>query len=315
VELAALHEGDRGSIWVEKATDDALDALPPAREVAYRWGQGFHTRGADGLYYCEVLTGAPSNDGLIRVRTLPELGDNTRGEEPREGVVEARYVWPLLRGEAVHRLSFVRPTTYCLVPHDPEDLRSPLSAVELAEKVPRLFDFLEPWIERLAGRSAYDLDLSEETPFAIQGAFEHLSPHEPYVVSRYIAPGGTPPAAPVFPEFDGRLGRATVPYFNNKSNFLRVESPEEAWFIATFINVPASQQLIGRVAMSTTISPMKLASVPIPRFDPTDDAHRRLVELGRGAVEVDAWEASLNEINTLVLTIGGDLLAQEAPVA
>ena len=277
-----------------------LAPLPSQEAPAYVWGQGFHTRGADGLYVCDIVTPAPTGDGLIRIRSCPDIGDNTRGEEPREGVVEAAYVWPLLRGEAVNRLSYDLPSNYIVVPHDPEDLARPFSVAELAERAPRLFDFLEPLIARLAARSAYDLALDEEHPFAIQGAFQHLRAGAPYVVSRYIAPGGRPPTTPVFAAEYSRLGRSTVPYFNNKSNFLRTESEEEAWFIATFLSSVAVQDLMGRISMSTTISPRKLASVPIPRFDSSDETHIQLVQLGQASVTEDGWAANCAVLNALV---------------
>jgi hypothetical protein len=305
VSLAPLHRSDPGSVWVELAGTGELNALPPDTEPAYRWGQGFHTRGADGLYFCEVLTAHPDGEGLIRIRTRPDIGDNTRDEDPRQGVVEAEFIWPLLRGEAVNRFAFATSDLYCIVPHDPNDLGEPLSADELAERAPRLFDFVEPLIPRLAARSAYDLDLSTATPFGIQGALNHLDPLGEYVVSRYIAPGGRPPTSPVSPAADPKLGRDTVPYFNNKSNFLKTESRDEAWYIATFLNSPACQQLIGRIAMSTTISPRKLASVPIPRFQDNDPDHIRLAELGQGSVNDEGWAAHSSEIDTIVLRLSG----------
>jgi len=312
VELSPLHSGDRGSIWVERAATDSLEALPPAVDPAYRWGQGFHTRGADGLYFCEVLSTGPTPEGLVRIRTLPALGENTRGEEPRQGVVEAAYIWPLLRGEAVNRLSFDKPSTYCILPHDPSNPAEPLSALALAERAPRLFDFLEPLIARLARRSAYDLDLSEATPFAIQGAFEHLRASQPYVAARYIAPEGKPPACVVLPTLDPKLGRTTVPYFNNKSNFLRTESASEAWYIATFINAPSTQSLIGRISMSTTISPRKLASVPVPRFDMDDARHRALAQWGEASVSEGDWHMNEGKIDELVRTLAATMMRAEA---
>jgi len=176
-------------------------------------------------------------------------------------------------------------------------------------RAPRLFDFLEPLIPRLAARSAYDLDLSEDSPFAIQGALGYLGATEFYVVARYIASGGMPPAAPVSPASDERLGRLTAPYFNNKSNFLRVGGPNEAWFVAAFVNVPATQSLIGRIAMSTTISPRKLASIPIPNYDEADDRHRDLARLGMASTTEKGWAANVEVMDRLVLSLGREVLA------
>jgi hypothetical protein len=299
--IAPLHADDRSSIWVPEADAAALRPLPPSEDPSYTWGQGFHTRGADGLYVCDVLTPSPNSDGLIRIRSRPTAGDNTRGEEPREGVVEAEFIWPLLRGEAVRRLDYDEPDTYIVVPHDPDDLASPLSVHQLAERAPRLFDFLEPLIQRLAARSAYDLALDEEHPFAIHGAFQHLHTEGSYVLSRYIAAGGQPPTSPVFARMYDRLGRATVPYFNNKSNFLSAASVDEAWFVAGFLSAPIAQQLLGRISVSTTITPRKLASVPIPRFDSANAEHVRLAQVAQQSTTNEAWEANLGELDALVV--------------
>ena len=304
VALAPLHSSNAGSIWVERERAGSLPALQPRVTPAYTWGQGFHTRGADGLYYCEILSESPNAAGLIRIRSLPEVGDNTRGESPRTGVVEAAYVWPLLRGDAVGRLEITMSDIYTILPHNPTALSQPLSALDLAQRAPRLFEFLEPLIPRLAARSAYDLDLSPQTPFAIQGAFEHLAADTPYVVSRYIAAEGRPPTAPIFPVVDQRLGRATVPYFNNKSNFLQTTDEDESWFVAAFLSSPCCQNLIGRIATSTTISPRKLASVPIPRFDPGDARHQRIAQLGVMSISPENWVEHTDELDVLVLAVG-----------
>lgn len=304
VALAPLHSSNAGSIWVERERAGSLPALQPRVTPAYTWGQGFHTRGADGLYYCEILSESPNAAGLIRIRSLPEVGDNTRGESPRTGVVEAAYVWPLLRGDAVGRLEITMSDIYTILPHNPTALSQPLSALDLAQRAPRLFEFLEPLIPRLAARSAYDLDLSPQTPFAIQGAFEHLAADTPYVVSRYIAAEGRPPTAPIFPVVDQRLGRATVPYFNNKSNFLQTTDEDESWFVAAFLSSPCCQNLIGRIATSTTISPRKLASVPIPRFDPGDARHQRIAQLGVMSISPENWVKHTDELDVLVLAVG-----------
>ncbi len=313
IDLAPLHAFDVGSIWVEGGREDALPALPQRIVPTYTWGQGFHTRGADGLYFCEILSESPDSAGLIRIRSLPDVGDNTRGEASRTGVVEAAYIWPLLRGDAVRRLAVVKPNVYTILPHDPAALTHPLSALELAERAPRLFAFLEPLIPRLAARSAYDLALSEERPFGIQGAFEYLAADKPYVVSRYISSEGRPPTAPVFPEMNTRLGRTTVPYFNNKSNFLQTDSSEEAWFVATFLSSQPCQDLIGRIASSTTISPGKLASIPIPRFDPEDARHRRIVKLGETSASPEGWDDHHDELDALVLAVGREYALSVIP--
>ncbi len=118
VSYAPTNEGDIASKW-RPISAGGQDASGVAPGVPYVWGQGFHTRGADGIYYCEVVSSAPFPGGLVRVRTRPDLGRNTRGLEPSEGLVEAKYLWPLLKGANVAPFTIEESGLHAIVPHDP----------------------------------------------------------------------------------------------------------------------------------------------------------------------------------------------------
>src|SRR5665648_975040 len=114
--------------------------------------------------------------GLVRVRSVPSAGRKTRGDTVREAEVEANFLWPMLRGKNIHALSTDSSGLYAIVCHDPHDLTRVLSVDELSTLAPRLYDYLEPWIDRLAARSPYRgaLEPTPEHPWGIQGPWMHL---------------------------------------------------------------------------------------------------------------------------------------------
>jgi hypothetical protein len=218
--------------------------------------------------------------------------------------VEAEFLWPLLRGENVDRFGYSSSGLYVIVPNDPEDLTRPLTVDELAALAPCLFDLIEPAIPQLRHRSAYHgLTISDEIPWAILGPWQYLDRATPLVMSRYMHPDKRPPTAVVSPRFDSALGLVTTVYPNNKTNFLKAELAE-ADYLAAWINSEASQSAIARFVSSTTIPPLALQRLPIPRFDPDKDIHHRISELGRscreGALVSEDLTERLGELDQLV---------------
>lgn len=301
--LAPIDAGDVASRWREPGR--AL-LTPNKTSGRYVWGQGFHTRGADGIFYCQVVSHAPLAGGLVRIRTRPDLGRNTaKGIQSHEYVVEARYLWPLLRGADVQPFAVTPSDLYCIVPHDPNRLTEILSADRLMRDAPNLFDYLEIHQDRLLNRSAYDMRLTTEKPWGIQGqAWKHMSRETVYVASRYMAPDKHPLACVVQPEIDARLGITTVRYPNNKVNFVACSSTAEADFVAAFVNAPSVQAEIARLVSNTTIGPSVLTGLPIPKYEAQNDSHLALRQLGQECrIEPHGWEALGDVADELVANL------------
>jgi hypothetical protein len=243
----------------------------------------------------EVTTPRPvGQKRLVRIRSIPTSANAT----PREAEVESEFLWPLARGRDVERFALCTSERYVIVAHDPSDLSSVLTVDELAGRAPHLFDYLEPWIERLAQRSPYaELRPTPSRPWGIQGPWSHLRRNANLVLCRYMHPRGRPPAAVAVARTNPQLARVTTVYPNNKSNFVAVASEAEAWFIASFINSAPAQDAISRFVSTTTIGPAALQRLPIPRFDPDDAAHTALSDLGR---KVAIGEADLVELDGVV---------------
>lgn len=302
-QYAPVTPTDTASAWRPALADNAIDAAGGVSGPRYVWGQGFHTRGADGIYFCEVISSEPFPGNLVRIRTRPDLGRNTAHLSSVEALIESRFLWPLLRGANVFPFRTESSGLYAIVPHNPESPTKVLSRDEAVRTAPKMFDYFEPHLERLQGRSAYDMKLDEDYPWGIQGtAWRHMSRSKILVVSRYMMPDARPPAAVVRPVEDPRLGFATTAYPNNKVNFLACSSLAEADYVAAFINSEPAQSTIARRVSSTTIGPSALNALAMPKYDPTDSAHLALADVGNECrIAPRAWPALKNSLDKLVV--------------
>ncbi len=300
VEIRPVERDKTGSPWVATEAAGGLPLLPKGHaSIAYTWGQGFHTHGMDGRYVYEVLSATPDPHGLVEVRNVPGAGKNTKSDPVRVGTIEAKFLWPLVRGANVQPFAVDPTGLYALMPHDPADPNRYLTVDELIAVGPRLYDYLEPWIVDLAARFDYGkLQPSLDYPFGVRGPTEHLSRLSPVVLSRYMHPAKRPPAAVAVPKLDTKLGLVTTCYPNNKSNVHVPKSLNEARFLAGWLNSPSALDAVARVASSTTIGPTTLHRLPIPKFDPANEDHARIVEIAESAETVPLED--LGELDALV---------------
>jgi hypothetical protein len=302
VKIQPLQAQDLGSPWVALSGVRGL-SLDSAARSAYRWGQGFHTRGGDGLFVVRVLTPTPSGaERLVRIRAERVPGATPWYEEGHEGDVEAEYLWPLARGRDVQPFRLDESGLYVIVPHDPDDLTRVLSVEDLAQRAGHLFDYLERWTGRLAARSPYqELQPTNERPWGIQGPWAHIRRESTLAMCRYMHPLGRPPAAVAEPRFDPRLGMSTTVYPNNKSNFVKVDSAEEAWFVVGCVNAPYAQEALSRFVSTTTIGPAALHRLPIPKFEKANTLHAAVVIAAQTAASSQPGDYS--ELDGLVRAV------------
>jgi hypothetical protein len=84
---------------------------------------------------------------------------------------------------------------------------------------------------------------------------------------------------------------------NDKTYYYELDSEKEAFFLATTLNAPVIDKLIKPMQSRGLCGPRdihkKALELPIPKFNVSDDAHLRLVELGADcSMKVDRWLAS-----------------------
>jgi hypothetical protein len=317
VNIAPIDDHDVSSPWAPIAEAGGLKLLGAREEklVHYKWGQGFHTRGADGLYFCRVITDKPMGQSkLVRIRSCPEVGSNTRSDLTREAEVEAEFLWPMVRGSNVDPFAYTESGLYCIVPYDLEGTGDVLSVSQMMQKAPHLYDYLEPWIPRFKARSAYQLHIDDEHPWPILGPWTHLRRDRFVVMSRYMHPAKRPPAAVAAPTLDSRLGIVTTVYPNNKVNFISTHSEDEAHYLSGWVNSDPALTAISRFVSSTTIAPTALQKLPIPQYDPANPDHLKLSNLAKRCSKADCLDPerakAIADMDQLVFAIAAQILPQ-----
>lgn len=303
--MEPVDPADIASKWRPLAAQSEVDAAGAVKGKGYVWGQGLHTRGADGIYLCEVISDQPYAGGLVRVRSRPDLGRNTRDINSQEFLIEARYLWPLVKGANVDAFKVSASHLYCIVPHDPDAPTTVLSTAEVLAAAPKMYDYFEPHFDQLRNRSAYDMQIDDDHPWGIQGtSWRHVGRSRIMVVCRYMESNKRPPAAVYQPLDDPRLGFKTSCYPNNKVNFLSCATLQEADFIAAFVNSDAAQGTIARRSSSTTISPSTLNALALPPFELSNKTHRAISEIGQEArLSPQAWPALAGQLQELVVEL------------
>jgi hypothetical protein len=303
--IEPVDPGDVESPWGLSPPPGSIPLRPP-REGGYSLGRGYETRGLDGLFTFQILTPRPGGaQRHVRVRNEPDTGDNTRGEEPCEGVVEADLLWPLVKGEDVTRWTVAATGRYWFVPYRVTGAEvEPVTVEDATVNYPRLVQYLEPWLGRYMERSMYQAEADEDFPWALSGPIEHLRARGALLFVRYI---GTPVAAVREPTHDPRLDRTTLPIPNNKSNIYYTDIVDEAHFVAAFINSEPAQLALSRFAVSTGVTPAALARLPLPRFDANEEAHIVLAQLGAAAASAQCQE-ELEEVEARLSRAVWDLV-------
>ena len=299
------------SPWVVQRRDSSagVELRSQIAARAYSWGEGGNTRGGDGLFYVRVVTPRPVN-GLVRIESVREAGRKFRDVPSASGEVEAAFLWPLLRGRDVRPFRIDPSDLYVILPHDPDDLSRPLTSAELIREAPYLYDFLSPLTPYLMQRSPYHgVTFTAECPWPIQGPWSHLNRGSHLVVCQYMSPDGRPPAAAVSPQWDVRTGLNTVPYPNNKSNVLVVDSADEAHYVAAWVNSSPCQDALARFVSSTAIPPTALNRLPLPQFDKANDDHialaRLSLRLSENEIDDDERQVVQAEIDGYVTALLG----------
>lgn len=250
----------------------------------YTFGVGFHTRGANGIYFVE-LRGDAQPDGRIRVANIPDRGrdDEVKGRGAQTGTVEAVLVVPAVRGRDVQPYS-VRPSSHVLLPHDPERRARPLNEGEMRGSYRGAYQFLRTFKAALLARPPYMGFRPREDLWWHLLDTEHMDGPAHFVCVREQPGGNHVAMAGVISEiWDERLGRRVTPVFDHKVIFFRTEDADEAYYLAGMINSRGIRLILERFANFISVSPQTLRYLPIPTFDAQNPAHREIAAHSRDA--------------------------------
>ena len=249
---------------------------------SWRFGMGVNTRGANGVFYVELLEAAKA-DGLVKLRNMPNEGrDRNLGTHTSR--IESQLVYPLLRGRDI-KPWVAAPSGYVVITQDPDSFERMLSERSLSSRYPRLLTWLRKHRAKLISRSAPNAgwSIAGKDWYRLEGPFDHLRSGYFVVVPEQQLP---PPAAVVSAEVtDPLLRRRALPMPNHKVLFCAVSTLDEALYVTSMINSAQMQELLVSFGVSTSISPTTLARLPIPPFQLENPLVAEIVRVGRSIYE------------------------------
>lgn len=272
----------------------------------WSFGKGLDTRGANGVFFVRILR-AHQARGTVDLVNIPSESKRPRPPEAR-GQVESQLVYPLLRGRDV-RAWIAKPTSYMVLPHNPDNLGDVLADSEFVAKFKRTRDWLRRFFPRLKQRRtpprrAWNMEGDDWC--RVDGPLSHMAGRH-IVVVREIS--DKPAAAVIKARMDFDLGRVASPLIDHKLLFCAVKSEEEALYLAAFINSTPVQDLLDSYINAVAVSPTTLSRLPIPAFDLTDPNVVRLVATARSIDQADdpTAEAALRQadLDAAVLALVG----------
>lgn len=258
--------------------------------------EGVNTRGANGVYFVD----AESVQGRLMVTSRPRDGnDQTLGQHRQ--TIEAKYVFPLLRGRDVGRWHS-EASSYIVLPHDAEN---PNNAVAFGNLPPKTQEFLVTFKSKLQSRKRFrNFDPSGDK---WNGLYSVLNAtFAPYkVVWREMATGAVA-AVVASARLPTEEEKVVIP--DHKLFVIPCATAEEAHFVCGMFNCSISNYLIRSYAISTGISTHVLDRLPIPCFDESNAAHRELARCAGECASAVVHESDLKSAEEALDGAAADVL-------
>ena len=281
-ELAPVDSRDMAAPWGTSQRVGGLQLVPRETGAPYAFGRGYNTRGKTGIFVYTISTEHPVG-GLVRVRSEPGQGRSTRHDTPREGKLEPALLRPWIKGEDVQRWVVADTGRYILTMYrDVGGEGSEISQLQCARDYVQAYKFLTPVESEFLGRSFQRGQPRDAFPWELEGPTQRLLDDGAFVYVREFATAGRPAAAVCEARFDPTLGRKTLPVPNHKGSIF-IASPDEAHYLAGFINSEPAQEALSRFVSPTAVSPRAFRRLPMPQYDSTNDEHAELSRLARHA--------------------------------
>jgi hypothetical protein len=261
--VAPADPDDHRSGWVEDGGAASLAAGQQRARLVARGG--VNTGGGNGVFHVDVL-GADSTGEIVVVRNRPARGFPDRVVE---APVEKSVVRPLLKGPDISPWH-AEPRASIVLPHDPDDLRKPMTPARLSETAPRALRYLELFRSELAGRK----ELARWG-----GEWYSLFRIGPYTAApwRVVWPtsaGGRMRAAVLSPD------DSAVP--DQKVVLVPFDEPLPAHFLCSLLNSDVIRRAV-RSASGLDASPNLTRRLPLPQWNPRDGSHTELAQLSMAA--------------------------------
>ena len=260
------------SSWIvgpEKSIDILRRIIAPS-PYASSAREGINTRGANGVYFVDVLQG---KRGRSLIRNRADDGDEDQRVPTVEHFVENDHIFPLLRGRDVGKWT-ASASGAIVLPHEPEDPVEPIPFGKLGKDTQ---DFLTKFKSKLIARKKFrNFDPRAKNWHGLYSVLQ--ATFAPYkVVWKEMARGSVASVvsrSSVTPEADPKV---VVP--DHKLMIIPAADLQEAHFMAAVLNSTVARYIVLSFAISTGISTHILEKLPIPRFSDANPLHRQLAQL------------------------------------
>lgn len=280
--------------------------LPPGRfqdmaniqgESDWIAGRKGITTDLNGVYMVRILAENPKT-GLVQVETRPEAGKTDIGPA-RKFWIEPSLLYPLLKGAADFSACHVHVSEqlYVLTPNKGINKSDYAAADKALGQLPQTKKYFDHFKALLARRSTYRLRQKGAPSYVVYNAGSYT--FAPYKV--VWAELSTTFEAAVVTEADVPLigKRPFVP--DHKVYFADFTDEDEAYFVAGTLNSTLIQEYIESHTIQIQVSNI-FKHLSIPKYDPTDKDHRKLVQATKdahSAKSAKARQALLAEIDKI----------------
>jgi len=295
-----VDDKDKNSAWLTEKPP-VINALNKVKGISpYKAHAGVYTGGTNGVYWTKILEKTSPN--LVTIENLYSVGKKElkRVMSP----VEVDLLHRLLRSGDVGRWKW-KSESYVIVPHTPVTSWRAIHESEMKSKFPQTYSYFAEFRDVLLKRPDYVLR-RKRYPFYIMFNAHRIS-FMPYKVAwRRIA--SRMEAVVLGPLDDINIGRK-VPVFQETLSYIPSQDENEAHFLCAILNsfeVDLLVRSFSQLGGKSFATPSVLEQIRIPKYDPMNEAHRKLAELSRKAhqLTLEATEEELakveNEINELV---------------
>jgi type II restriction/modification system DNA methylase subunit YeeA len=295
--MVPLVPNDPASPWMQVTTNIVYAVRKVlGGSLYYEAHAGVYTS-LNQVYFVKIVRMAP--DGMLIVTNPPESGQKKKVKQV-EAKVEPDLIYPLIRGEDVDKWYVEFKDRYVIVPHNPRT-GQPYRLNEMITRFPNAFSYLNEYRDELKKRSIKpflslrnkikktksqaDKERAEEELNKNFYILDNIGTYTfaPYKVvwkevsARMIVGGFHVAVVEQLP--DKYLGEKTV-VPDHTVVLIPVENRDEAYYLAGILN-----SLIVTFALQYTVVE-SISNLRIPKFDPSDDLHRRIAELSKRAHEL-----------------------------
>jgi len=258
----------------------------------YRFTRGVVT-GRNGVY---LLDDVEQKNGFVEAQSKASEGKVT---------LESDLVYPFIEGK--HLTSWDFDHTHLMLPYEVPEWE-PIAENVMQDRYPKATSYIWDNKEGLEGRRTHTImsQMNNGSPFYVVETRDILG-EKPVVGIREMAPYLE---AAVIPETidDEVLGKRES-IIAHTLNFVVPDSENEAYYLAAMINSWPLRVMMYDLAQPKGGRPGKrydmylISSLPIPEFDPSDEVHEKIADLGREAhgtlqrgEDVTEVESDLNEV-------------------